>query len=249
MTHSAIDRRFLLRTALGAVLVPALGLSRIARAAVDASRAPAEVAGIGLPATELALQARDLAKAACPEYLFNHCMRTFLFGAIAASKRNITFDGESLFIAASLHDLGLIEKYQSANAPFEIDSADAAKGFLRDHAVEGQRADLIWDAIAMHALAISSRKAPEVRLLAFGAGTDVFGGGVKLIGEEAVATVLKAFPRAHFNGQFQELILTYCRHKPGAQAGTWTDAFCRSHLPNVQFPTFKQAFAESPFKE
>jgi len=250
MTGIGCERRFLLKTAVGLFLVSGSSLAGIARAVPKTpAQLPDEVAGVPLPKSDVARQATMLAAGAYPPFLFNHCLRTFLFGALAARKKQLTIDAEALFVAGALHDLGLIEKYQSQQYPFEIDGADAAKKFLEQHGVNSSRIDLIWDAIAMHSLSIASRKAPEVRLIAFGAGADVFGGGLPLIGERPADEVLAAFPRLGFNSGFKSLILGYCAKKPRAQAGSWTDAFCRSHLPEVQFPSLDEGLAASPFKE
>jgi len=40
---------------------------------------PSSVAGIEIPRTAITRAAASLSRRTCPEFLFNHCMRTFLF--------------------------------------------------------------------------------------------------------------------------------------------------------------------------
>jgi hypothetical protein len=44
-------------------------------------------------------------------------------------------------------------------------------------------------------------------------------------------------------------LIAYCIKKPRAQVGTWTDAFCRSHVPDYHFPSIDERLANSPFAE
>ena len=80
---------------------------------------PAEVAGIRLPQSELARAAAEFSRQHCPEYLFNHCMRTFLFGAVALQKQQRVYDADKAFAAAALHDLGLLPEFESSAASFD----------------------------------------------------------------------------------------------------------------------------------
>jgi hypothetical protein len=202
-----------------------------------------------MPTTAIAHAAADLAAGASPDFLFNHCMRTFLFGALMSQVHGVPYDAEAAFIASALHDLGLIERYSSKDAPFEIDGADAAKRFLSQRGFPGAKIAVIWDAIAMHTSALSDHKGPEVALVGSGAGIDVFGGQLRLLAPDSVAAVLTRFRRLHFNSGFERLLLDYCQSKPLAQIGTWTDELCRSHVHGVAFPTIEQGLKAGPFKE
>jgi HD domain len=246
--HMRTRRAFLVALVGGAAWV--VRESTLARAGSAAARSlPGAVAGIAIPATSLAQAAADLAAGASPEFLFNHCVRTYLFGALLAPSPAAGYDAEIAFVASALHDLGLIERYSSADEPFEIDGADAAQRFLRQRGFSRVKSEIVWDAIAMHASALAARKGPEVQLVARGAGTDVFGGRLHLLAPQAVAAVLEHYPRLRFNAQFEGLLLEYCQRKPLAQTGTWTDELCRSHVHGVAFPTIEQGLKASPFPE
>jgi hypothetical protein len=247
-SHARTRRAFLVTLAGGAAWIIRAGA--LERAATSPARMlPDSVAGIAIPGTAVAHAAADLAAGASPDFLFNHCVRTFLFGALLSQLHGVRYDAELAFIAAALHDLGLIERYSSKDEPFEIDGADAAKRFLSQRGFPGARIEVVWDAIAMHTSALSSHEGPEVALVGDGAGIDVFGGQLRLLAPASIAAVLTQFPRLHFNSGFERLLLDYCQRKPLAQIGTWTDELCRSHVHGVAFPTIEQGLKANPFKE
>ena len=223
---------------------------RIAAAAQnDPVALPAVVAGVRLPLTATAKAAAAIAQRNSPAYLYNHCLRTYMFGALLAKERSIAFDDEAIFIASCLHDLGLVQQYQSLDEPFEVDSANAAREFLSKAGVNDHQMDLICDAIAFHTSALLSLRPPQVSLVGAGAGADVFGSGLRSLSKGQVSEILAAFPRLNFKVEFRKSLLEYCVRKPRAQIGTWTDAFCRAHVTDFHFPTIDERLTDSPFTE
>src|ERR1700757_846630 len=108
-----------------------------------------EVAGIRLPQSPLARAAAEFSRRHCPEYLFNHCMRTFLFGAVALGKQQVTYDADKAFAAAALHDLGLLPEFESPSASFEIDGANRAEQLMLQNGLSARDADVVWHAIVL----------------------------------------------------------------------------------------------------
>jgi hypothetical protein len=230
-----------------ALSVSSVALANIAKA--GDLEFPRTVGGEALPDTGIAKAAVKLGRGAMPPYLFNHCMRTYLFGAMSARLDGLSFDEEMIFVAAALHDMGLIEQYSSKDLPFEMDSADAAKRFLEAHGVKGARIDLVWNAVAMHSSVLVAHQPAQTALVARGAAADVVGSGVKGLPQDKVQEALSAFPRLGFKSEFEGLLLDYCRRKPFAQIGTWTDDFCRRHNHDVQFPMLERRIDQSPFPD
>ncbi len=71
-----------------------------------------------------------------------------------------------------MHDLGLTEKFIK-DARFELDGADAARQYLVDNKFPEEKAEVIWDAIALHAtMELPERKRPEIALVHLGAFMD-----------------------------------------------------------------------------
>src|SRR5580704_12832001 len=90
-----LARRTLARMQRRALLKSAGVLFLAARCAglrpAPAAALPAEVAGVRLPRSALALKAAAYARASCPGFLFNHCMRTFLFGALKLQHQQLRY--------------------------------------------------------------------------------------------------------------------------------------------------------------
>jgi hypothetical protein len=236
---------------IGVAAFLSLGMVRRAAAGLrnETRAVPANIAGVRLPLSATAKAAATMARAAYPAFLYNHCLRTYLFGALVAKAQAIAFDEEAIFIASCLHDLGLVPRYQSPDKPFELDSANAARDFLSKAGATDKQTDLICDAIAFHTSALADLRAPQVSLVGTGAGADVFGSGLKALSATQVSEVLAAFPRLNFKAEFRSNLLDYCKRKPRAQMGTWTDAFCRAHVKNYHFPTIDERLIDSPFTE
>jgi HD domain len=57
------------------------------------------------------------------DLLFNHSIRVYLFAAEQGRQRMLRFDPELLYVAAALHDFGLIKKFSSSDERFEVDGA------------------------------------------------------------------------------------------------------------------------------
>jgi hypothetical protein len=67
-------------------------------------------AGIKLPDTTLVRDAVELSRSSLEPILFNHVMRSWLFGVLLSEGAEHTPDAELLAVAATLHDLGLTER-------------------------------------------------------------------------------------------------------------------------------------------
>jgi HD domain len=241
-------RYFLLGVVNGATVC--VGAPMLALSAEQISFAlPKEVGGIRLPDTLLAQAAVDLARAASPAFLFNHCMRTYLFGAMLAEVNKVSYDQEMVFVAAALHDLGLTSLYATPDHAFEVDGANAAKEFLTSRGVTEARAELVWNAIALHTSALVDHQAPQVGLVGSGAGADVFASQLGLLRRERIHAVVKSFPRGSFNTEFRDLLVAHCQRKPFSQRGTWLDGFCRAHNPGLAYPDLETRLLSTHFPE
>ena len=70
------------------------------------------VAGVRLVDSEIARLATEVSRKQSPPYLFNHAVRTFLFGSLMGRATGQKFDEEVLYLACILHDLGLTERFE-----------------------------------------------------------------------------------------------------------------------------------------
>ena len=209
---------------------------------------PAKVAGIEIPKTALALRAATLARRACPPFLYNHCMRTYLLGALSMRSQHTSFDPEIAFVAASLHDLGLLPPFASARASFEVDGANRAERLMRDAGRGPGEARRVWNAIVAHDMSATyaQHQSPEAVLVNAGAGADVVGPGD--LDAHAVTEVIRAFPRLEFKTRFTALLVDHCRRKPTSEIG-WLDGLCRHIAPNAARPSVRQEILGAPYRE
>jgi hypothetical protein len=241
-------RRQLLKWAGALTLLAHPGLARYARGA----ELPAEVAGVRLPRTPLALAAAGFARERCPDYLFNHCMRTFLFGALRLKRQQRDYRSEEAFIGAAFHDLGLLPEFETPRGSFETDGADAAERWVRQHRGSSAQADRIWHTIELHdgKWALTLRQGPEAMLVALGAGTDVDGPAAGDLEVREIDAVIAAFPRLKFKTQFTALLVAHCERKPDSQRATWLEGLCRAHAAHpAPDNAVEQEIASAAFAE
>jgi hypothetical protein len=202
------------------------------------------VAGVEIPNSTAATAAIDFARRAMPRFLFNHSMRVFLWAALYAERERLPFDRELLLIAALLHDLGLVADFESRAKPFEEASADFAKSFVLRHGFSTSRADIVWQAIRLHAGNVPEGAPPDVASVELGAAVDVFGGTEQRgISQQDVEAVLEEFPRAGFKTEFRKLLAEHALRVP--QHATWTQQFvCAPRCGPMA-----EAIANSPWDE
>src|SRR5689334_23087910 len=65
------------------------------------------------PVTPAAEAALSVATRFCSPALLNHCVRSYLWGAMYGTAHGIAFDDELYYVAALLHDIGLTEAFDS----------------------------------------------------------------------------------------------------------------------------------------
>src|ERR1700721_1596243 len=95
------------------------------------------LAGIKVPDTALVRDAIDLSRSASQPFLFNHAMRSWLFGVLLSESAERAPDAELLAVATILHDLGLTDRYTAKNR-FEVDGAEAARPFFKERGIPTQ---------------------------------------------------------------------------------------------------------------
>jgi hypothetical protein len=215
------------------------------------SRLPSEVAGIKFPQSAIAQAALQFSRTQCPEYLFNHCMRTFLFGAVALQAQKRPYNADEAFAAAALHDLGLLPAFETRTSSFEIDGANRAEQLMTESGSSPQDADVVWHAIVLHDVrfALTRRQGPEAMLVAIGAGSDVDGPDATAIDARQTEEIVAAFPRLRFKKRFTALAVDHCKRKPLSQRGTWLEGLCREQVPSAWTDTVEREIADAPFSE
>ena len=153
----------------------------------------------GLPTSTIAVAALTLCRSVSPPFIFNHCVRSYLFGRHVATanglKPGADYDDELVFLACLLHDLGATE-HANGSQRFEVDGADAAATFLTAGGLADDRIATVWRAVALHTSdGICHRFGTVEAITQMGVGVDVFGRGREAIPEATADAVHATWPR------------------------------------------------------
>ncbi|MBO4226872.1 HD domain-containing protein [Bradyrhizobium neotropicale] len=203
---------------------------------------------VKIPDSKIAREAAELVRQHETEMLFNHSVRVFVFGAIKGIRQNLKFDSELLYIAALFHDLGLADAYQTQDKRFEVDGADAAREFLRSHGIPKPKADLVWEAIALHTTpGIPEYMRPEIALTNAGVLMDVVGRGYDEYTPEQRDQVIAAFPRGDFKREFIEVQTCSALRKPKTTFGTVNFEFIEHRDPTFRKPSVCARIHDAPW--
>ena len=179
------------------------------------------IADIVIPDTALVRDATAFIREAENDLLFHHSRRVFLFGALQGLRRGVQPDLELLYVGAMFHDIGLTERYRSSMLRFEVDSANAARDFLRESGVDEAAIRKVWLSIALHTTpGVPEYLDPEIALVTAGVETDVLGIDRDALSPEAIAAVTAAHPRPDFKRQILEAFTKGMKHRPRSTFGT-----------------------------
>ena len=226
----------------------ASGIKLTASATQSAELLPATVAGVRLVDSEIARLATNFSRNASPPYLFNHAVRTFLFGSLVGRALGQKFDEEVLYLGCILHDLGLTEKFQG-ESPFEIQGAETARLFLEGHRYATEKLGVVWDGIAMHASPIGQFKQPEIALVGAGTAADVIAPDFSQIKRSNVEEIVKAFPRLKFKDAFVKTCADVIRKHPRVASSSFMRDIRERYVPEFHPRNFCDRVAEAPFTE
>src|SRR5438094_5290543 len=127
------------------------------------------------PDSRLARRAEELVTDVSPAFLTNHSFRSHFFAVALAERDRVRFDAELLYVAALLHDLGLVARFDTGRC-FEEDGADAAAALAAGVGWPPERSEALAEAIRLHlAVAVELEDGPEAFLLWHSTGLDVVG--------------------------------------------------------------------------
>jgi HD domain len=179
------------------------------------------IAGVTIPDSKLVREATELVRNTESPLLFNHSTRVYYFASLAGKKSGLKFDPELLYVAAIFHDMGLTPKYSSKSDRFEVDGANSARKFLRQHGIPQQDMDTVWTAIALHTTpGIPQYMHPVVALLTNGVEMDVLGIAYSEFSDGDREAIVAAYPRTeHFKEDIIQAFYDGIKHKPETTFG------------------------------
>ncbi|MGI4976236.1 MAG: HD domain-containing protein [Janthinobacterium lividum] len=178
-------------------------------------------ADAAIPDSRLARAITEFVRDTETALLFNHSSRVYGFGAIAGLHLGLSFDRELLYAGAMFHDMGLMPAHASATERFEVDGANAARAFLREHAIPEADVQTVWTAVALHTTpGIPVHMHPVVALVTAGVEMDVLGLTYDQYSEAEREAVVSAFPRTpHFKEDILQAFYEGIRGRPGTTFG------------------------------
>jgi hypothetical protein len=207
------------------------------------------IAGVSVPDSPLITDVLEYSQKLYEPYLFNHAVRSWLFAAKIGQLKGIDVDLEVVAVGTILHDIGLADGVSGAYR-FEVNGAAAARSFVTERGVSNQRAQLIWDLVALNSTpSIALHKEAEVALGTMGIGLDYGGFGFELIPSADMTDILRAFPRLEMKHKFAET----CRHMVATKPETSSDNFLRDFgerfVPGYRPISAVDLLMNAPFEE
>lgn len=183
------------------------------------------VAGVDVAHSSMTKAAWDLIHGTQPTWLFNHSQRVYVFAVLIGEHRHVRFDAEKLYVAALFHCIGLTGLYPRSLNRFEVDSAHAAREFLKGYGSQDREVVQVWDAIALHTTpGIAEHKSPLVALLAAGVELALFGRHAQALNAAELAQILEAFPKQPgFKRDLLQLLHQALSRRPPEPAGNLND--------------------------
>jgi hypothetical protein len=208
------------------------------------------ISGVTVPDSKLAREATELVRDTESPLLFNHSTRVYYFGSLAGKKRGLEFDPEPLYIGAMFHDMGLTPQYGSKSDRFEVDGANCARAFLRQHNISQQEIDTVWTAIALHTTpGIPQYMHPVVALLTNGVEMDVLGIAYSEFSDADREAIVAAYPRTkHFKEDIIQAFYDGIHHKPETTFGNVKADVLADKDPKFQRMNFCSVIRGSQWK-
>src|SRR5467141_1565590 len=208
------------------------------------------ISGVTVPDSKLAREATELVRDTESPFLFNHSTRVYYFGSLAGKRRGLKFDPELLYIGAMFHDMGLTPQYGSKSDRFEVDGANAARAFLRQHNISRHEIDTVWTAIALHTTpGIPQYMHPVVALLTNGVEMDVLGVAYSELSDTEREAIVAAYPRTeHFKEDIIQTFYDGIKHRPETTFGNVKADVLADKDPKFQRMNFCSVIRGSQWK-
>jgi hypothetical protein len=167
-----------------------------------------------IPDSRLAGQSEELVRTCAPDFLTNHSFRSYAWSVALADRDRVRFDAELLYVAALLHDIGLVARFDTGRC-FEEDGAAVAAELAAGEGWPDERREALAEAIRLHvAVAITLEDGPEAYLLWHATGLDVTGHRHGDLAPRIIDEVVTAYPRLDFKRGFTGLIERQATQKP-----------------------------------
>lgn len=207
------------------------------------------LAGVSVPDTPLVDKAIEYARQKCEPYLFNHVVRSWLFAARLGQIECVVHDAEVVAVGTLLHDITLNERFAGPRR-FEVEGADLARTFATESGVDGRRAQLIWDSVALNSTpSIGLYKEPEVALCTAGIGLDVIGWRYDAIPAAELVRIVSEFPRLGMKQKMTKCFCCIVEKNPETTYDNFARDFGERFVLGYKAPSVVDLVLNAPFDE
>lgn len=205
--------------------------------------------GVSVPDTPLVNNAIDYARENCEPYLFNHVIRSWLFAVRLGQIDGIDHDAKIVAVGTLLHDITLNERFAGPRR-FEVEGADLARTFATQSGVDGRRAQLIWDSVALNSTpSIGLYKEPEVALCTAGIGLDVIGWRYDSLRPAEMARIVSEFPRLGMKQKMTKCFCCIVEKNPETTYDNFARDFGERFVQGYEAPSVVDLVLNAPFDE
>jgi hypothetical protein len=181
---------------------------------------PVRIADLPQPDTAATTAALEVARFFHSPAFVHHCARSYLWAAALAMSEGTAFDAELLYVAAMLHDLGLVEPFDSHSAAFEFAGGSVGWVFAAGAGWPPARRERVREIVVAHmADAVDAAEDLEGSLLNRGTGVDISGRGLDPLPAPLRAEILQAWPRLTLAAEFAACFRDQAARKPDGAAG------------------------------
>jgi hypothetical protein len=202
-----------------------------------------------LPDNQTVRNAYAQAEVESQPWLFNHVVRSWLYGAKLTQYRGLTPDGELVAVSVLLHDLGLA-RGGAPDRRFEIVGADIGRAFALSHNMGERRAETVWDSIALHTTAsIAQHKSTDVACCQSGIACDYGGLGYNELTDDNKKLILSAYPRLGMKNELTTWLCGIARNHPNTTRDNFIADFGVKYVQGYIRLSPVDLLHQSPFAE
>jgi hypothetical protein len=204
---------------------------------------------LALPDSPAVRDAYAQAEAESQPWLFNHVMRSWLYGAKLAKHRGLAPDAELVAVAVLLHDLGLA-RGGAPDRRFELLGADIGRAFALSHDMGEHRAEAVWDSIALHTTpSIAQHKSTDVACCQNGIACDYGGLGYHELSNDNKRAILSAYPRLDMKNMMTTGLCGIAQNHPNTTRDNFIADFGMKYLPGYTRLSLVDFLHQAPFAE
>ncbi|WP_343967029.1 HD domain-containing protein [Kribbella koreensis] len=172
-----------------------------------------------IPSTTASAAALELASAYQSPSLQSHSHRVFIWAAAYAREHDIAYDAELLFVAAMLHDIGLVTEFDNHTLSFEEAAGHIARVFATGAGWPAARRDRLAEVIVRHMWPeVDVTTDPEGHLISRAAALDIAGKNPDDFTPAFRAEVLAKHPRLNLVEEFLTCFKSQATRKPTSSA-------------------------------